>query len=167
MWKLGNIEIKGRIVLAPMAGFTSEGYRKYMNAFGCDLCFTEMVSDMGIIYENAESKSYISYKKDKCPTGVQLFGHDPENLAKAALNCIKLNPEIEFFDVNMGCPVPKVTKSGSGSALMCDPKNCGAIVKAIKEATGLPCTAKIRLGYDEMNYMEVIKELEERVKEIK
>lgn len=160
MWKIGNIEINGRIVLGPMAGFTSEGYRKYMNSFGCALCVTEMVSDMGIIYGNAETKSYITYKKDNIPTAVQLFGHDPKNMAEAAVKCLEINPDIEIFDINMGCPVNKVTKAGSGSALMQDPKNCGDIVRAIKEATGKPVTAKIRLGFNDKNFMEVIHELE-------
>lgn len=161
MWKLGNLEIKGRVILAPMAGITSEGYRKYMNSFGCNLCFTEMVSDMGILYENKETETYIKYEKDICPTGVQLFGNDAKTLAKAASKCLETNPNIEFFDVNMGCPVNKVTKPGSGSSLMKNPKLCGEIVKAIKDATNLPVTAKIRLGFDQINFMDVIKELED------
>lgn len=160
MWKLGNLEIKGKIVLAPMAGITSEGYRKYMNSFGCNLCYTEMVSDMGIIYENEETNSYVRFDKDVCPTGVQLFGNNPENLAKAAIKCLQMNPNIDFFDVNMGCPVNKVVKPGSGSAVMRDPKNAGNIIRAIKESTNLPVTAKIRLGCEEVNFLEVIKELE-------
>lgn len=160
MWKLGNIEIKGKVVLAPMAGVTSEGYRKYMNSFGCDLCFTEMVSDMGLIYDNEETIGYVEYEKDVCPTGVQLFGNNPANLAKAALKCLSINPKIEFFDINMGCPVNKVVKPGSGSFLMTNPKLAGDIIRAVKEATGLPCTAKIRLGFNEVNFMDVISELE-------
>lgn len=161
MWKIGNIEIKGRVVLAPMAGVTSEGYRKYMNSFGCDLCFTEMVSDMGLIYDNEETIDYIRYQNDVCPTGVQLFGNNPANLAKAALKCLSIKPDIEFFDINMGCPVNKVVKPGSGSFLMTNPKLAGDIIRAVKEATGLPCTAKIRLGFNEVNFMDVISELEE------
>ena len=160
MWKLGNFEIKGKVVLAPMAGITSAGYRKYLNSFGVDICVTEMVSDMGLIYQNKETESYVAYEKDQTLTGVQLFGSKPDNMAKAAICALKLNPNIEFFDVNMGCPVPKVTKTGAGSALMLNPKLCGEIVKAIKEATNKPVTAKIRLGYNEVNFLEVIKELE-------
>ncbi|MCQ2776698.1 MAG: tRNA-dihydrouridine synthase family protein [Bacilli bacterium] len=160
MFKIGNLEINGKIVLAPMAGYTSEGYRKFMNSFGCSLCFTEMVSDMGIIYDNEETNTYVRYQKDVCPTGVQLFGNNPEFLAKAAKRCLEINPNIEFFDVNMGCPVNKVIKPGSGSAVMRNPKLAGDIVRAIKEATNLPCTAKIRLGFDEVNFLEIIKELE-------
>ena len=160
MWKLGNLEIKGKVILAPMAGITSEGYRKYMNSFGCDLCYTEMVSDMGILYENKETEDYVRFEKDICPTGVQLFGNNPANLAKAAVKCLSMNPNIAFFDINMGCPVNKVTKPGSGSSIMRNPKLAGDIIRAMKEAVNLPITAKIRLGYDEVNFLEVIKELE-------
>ena len=161
MWKLGKFNIEGKVVLAPMAGITSEGYRKYLNTFGVDICVSEMVSDMGLIYQNKETESYVKYQKDGALTGVQLFGAKPENLAKAATRALELNPEIDFFDVNMGCPVPKVTKTGAGSALMLNPKLCGEIIKAIKSVTDKPVTAKIRLGYNEVNFLDVIKALED------
>lgn len=163
MWKIGNIEIKGKVVLAPMAGVTSLGYREFMQHFGVAANVTEMVSDMGLIYGNEETSEYIAFNKDCYPTGVQLFGHDPVCLAKAAKIALEANPSIAFFDVNMGCPVPKVVKTGAGSCLMQNPKLCGDIVRAIKEASNLPVTAKIRLGWDEgsINYLEVIKELED------
>ena len=161
MWKLSKFDIKGKVVLAPMAGVTSEGYRKYLNTFGVDICVSEMVSDMGLIYQNKETESYVKYQKDGVLTGVQLFGAKPENLAKAARRAIEINPEIDFFDVNMGCPVPKVTKTGAGSALMLNPKLCGEIITTIKSVTDKPVTAKIRLGYNEVNFLDVIKALEE------
>ena len=162
MWKLGNYEINGKVVLGPMAGFTSSGYREFMAPFGVDVCVTEMVSDMGLFYGNKETKSYIDYQNIKPVTGVQLFGHDPEDMKRGALISLNINKDIQFFDINMGCPVPKVTKTGAGSCLMKDPKLCGEIVRAIKSVTTLPVTAKIRLGWDEksINYFEVIKELE-------
>ena len=160
MWKLGEFEIKGKVVLAPMAGYTSEGYRKYLNSFGVDICVTEMVSDMGLIYKNKETETYVKFEKDNVLTGVQLFGSNPENLAKAATLALGLNPNIDFFDVNMGCPVPKVTKTGAGSSLMLHPALCGDIIRAIKKVTDKPITAKIRLGYNEVNFKDVIKELE-------
>lgn len=160
MWKLGNIEIKGKVVLAPMAGITSAGYRKYLNSFGVDICVSEMVSDMGLIYQNKETESYVIYENDQTITGVQLFGSSPENLAKAATIATNLNQNIDFFDINMGCPVPKVTKTGAGSSIMLKPKLAGDIVHTIKQVTDKPVTAKIRLGYNEVNFKEVIKELE-------
>ena len=162
MIKIGNLEIKGKVLLAPMAGVTSFGYRKYMEQFGVSICVTEMVSDMGLIYGNKETKTYIDFPKSKIPTGVQLFGYSPENLAKALLICEKENNSIDFYDVNMGCPVNKVTKTGAGSALLKNPKLCGDIIRALKAVTDKPVTAKIRLGWDKksINYLEVIKELE-------
>lgn len=163
MVKIGNLEIKGKVMLAPMAGITSKGYREFMAPFGVDICVTEMVSDMGLIYGNDETATYIDFKKISCPTGVQLFGHDSENIKKAAEIALNANPDIDFFDVNMGCPVPKVTNTGAGSALMMNPKLCGDIIRAIKSVTDKPVTAKIRLGWDDnhINYLEVIKELED------
>ena len=161
MWKLGDIDIKGKVVLAPMAGITSAGYRKYLNSFGVDICVTEMVSDMGLIYQNKETESYVAFEKDQAITGVQLFGSNPENLKKAAEIALKLNQDIDFIDVNMGCPVPKVTKTGAGSSIMLHPKLAGEIIRAIKKATDKPVTAKIRLGYNEVNFREVVKELQD------
>ena len=156
MWKLGNYQINGKVVLAPMAGITSEGYRKYLNSFGVDICVTEMVSDMGLIYENKETEGYVKFEKDNVLTGLQLFGSSPDNLAKACNLALNINPDIDFIDVNMGCPVPKVTKTGAGSHLMLDPKLCGDIIRALKNVTDLPITAKIRLGYNEVNFKDVI-----------
>lgn len=162
MWKIKDLEINSKVFLAPMAGITSSGYRDFMSKFGSEICVTEMISDMGLIYGNDETKSYLDFKTNSYLTGVQLFGHEPECLKKAALIALSLNDHIDFIDINMGCPVPKVTNSGAGSALMKDPKKCGDIVRAIKEVTDKPVTAKIRLGWDDksINYLEVIKELE-------
>lgn len=163
MWKLGNYQIESKVVLGPMAGITFKSYREFMSQFGFGVCVTEMVSDMGLIYGNKETEEYVSFKKGNYLTGVQLFGHEPENVKKAAEIALKLNPNIDFFDFNMGCPVPKVTNAGAGSALMKNPKLCGDIIRAIKEVTDLPVSAKIRLGWDNnsINYLEVIKELQD------
>ena len=161
MWKIGNIEINGVVVLGPMAGITSYGYRDFMKPFGVAVSVSEMVSDMGLIYDNENTNKYVIYPESH-PVGVQLFGHDPENIAKAAKLALKLNPNIDFFDVNMGCPVPKVVNSGAGSALLKDPKLCGQIIRRLKEEISIPVTAKIRLGWDDksINFLEVIEELE-------
>lgn len=162
MWKIGNIEIEGRVVLAPMAGITSSSYRLFNKRFGVAVFVTEMVSDMGLIYDNKQTETYVKFDK-LFPTGLQLFGSSPETMKKAAIIAQKANKNIDFFDVNMGCPVSKVTNSGAGSSLMKNPKLCGDIIRSIKSVTSLPVTAKIRLGWDNssINYLEVIKELEE------
>ena len=163
MWKLGNLEINGKVVLAPMAGYTSFGYRSFFTEFGVALTYTEMVSDMGLIYGNKETISYLPMQKEDVPLGIQLFGSEPENLKKATEIVLEKTKLFDFIDVNMGCPVPKVTKTGAGSALLKDPKKCGDIIRAIKSVYDGPVTAKIRLGWDDktINFMEVIKELEE------
>ena len=163
MWKIGNTEIKGKVLLAPMAGYTSFGYRKFMEKFGVDVTVTEMVSDMGLLYGNRETTEYLSFSKSDVPVGVQIFGFEPKNLAKAAEIVLKTVPFISFIDVNMGCPVPKVTRNGAGSALLKNPKLCGEIIREIKKVTDLPVTAKIRLGWDDknINFLQVINELED------
>ena len=161
MYKIGDIQIDSKVALAPMAGITSLGYRKFMSQFGVGFTVTEMISDMGLIYGNKETLSYLKFEKSGLPTCVQLFGSSPETMAKATQIAEKLNPNIAFFDINMGCPVPKVTKSGAGSALMKNPKLCGDVVRAMKAVTDKPVTVKIRLGWD-MNHItfeEVIKEV--------
>jgi len=162
MWKIGNTEIKGKVLLAPMAGYTSFGYRKFMEKFGAGVTVTEMVSDMGLLYGNRETTEYLSFSNSEVPVGVQIFGFEPKNLAKAAEIVIKKVPFISFIDVNMGCPVPKVTRNGAGSALLKNPKLCGEIIREIKKVTDLPVTAKIRLGWDDknINFLQVINELE-------
>lgn len=159
--KFGNIEVKGKVVLAPMAGYTSKGYRDFMIPFGVSFCYTEMVSDMGLIYGNKETFTYIDFPKSSVPIGVQLFGHNPENLSKALEICEGYNQNIDFYDVNMACPVNKVTKTGAGSALLKDPKKCGDIIRALRNKTNKPITAKIRLGWDNksINFEEVVREL--------
>lgn len=161
MYKIGNIEIKKKAVLAPMAGITSSGYRNFMSEFGPGFMVTEMISDMGLIYGNKETLSYLKFEKSAIPTGVQLFGSKPENMAKAVQIAESLNPNIDFFDINMGCPVEKVIKTGAGSYLMNDPKLCGEIVRAMKKVTDKPITVKIRLGFDikHLTFKEVIKEV--------
>ncbi len=163
MWKLGNLNIEGKVVLAPMAGYTSFAYRKFFEKFGISVAYTEMVSDMGLIYGNKETISYLPMDKANAVTGIQLFGSEPENIKKAAIIVKNNAKHFDFIDVNMACPVPKVTKTGAGSSLLKEPKKCGEIIRAIKEVYEGPVTAKIRLGWDDksINFLEVIKELEE------
>ena len=163
MWKIGNVTINGRVVLAPMAGFTSTGFRKFMKPFGVSLAYSEMVSDMGLIYGNKETFTYLNSDESERPLGIQLFGSDPKNMAEAAKIVEKYTNKFDFFDINAGCPVNKVTKSGAGSSLLRNPETLANIVKAIREVTDKPITVKIRLGWDNnhINFMEVIKLLED------
>jgi tRNA-dihydrouridine synthase B len=161
MWRIGDLNIDGRVVLGPMSGFSSSGYRDFMKPFGVALSMTEMVSDMGVIHSIARTDGYIRFGPNH-PTGLQLFGSNPERLAQAAAKAVQYNPNIDLIDVNMGCPVAKVLRSGSGSLLMRDPVRCGEIIREIKRSVDVPVTAKIRLGYDNLNinFRTVISELE-------
>ncbi len=148
----------GNVVLAPMAGFTSVGYRTFMKRFKVNFSYTEMVSDMGLIYKNEETISYLKTSKFDRPVGLQLFGHDAQNLVKAAKIALEINPNFDFIDINCACPVPKVTNTGAGSSLMKRPDLIYQIVKALKDEINLPISIKIRLGWDDnnLNFEQVI-----------
>ena len=118
MFKIGNTTIDSKVVLAPMAGVTSLAYRNFMKPFGVGLTVTEMVSDCGLIYENKKTLDYLRTTELERPIAIQLFGNDSETIIKAMEICEKANPNFDFFDINLGCPVPKVTKAGSGSTLL-------------------------------------------------
>lgn len=161
MLRIGDLRLGGDIVLGPMAGYTSEAYREFMGPFGAAAAVSEMVSDQGVVHGSPKSMAFCRFERSY-PTGLQLFGHDPDVLARASSAALGFNPDIDFFDVNMGCPIPKVLRSGSGSALMSDPHLCGAIVRRMKREVDVPVTAKIRLGrdYGSMNFRTVIDELQ-------
>ena len=162
MWKIGNVEIKSRVVLAPMAGITSLAYRNFMKQFGVGLTVTEMVSDCGLIYGNDKTIEYLKTTENERPVAIQLFGGDADNICKAIDIVLKENPHVDIIDINLGCPVPKVTKTGAGSALLKDPKKLYEYMKKICDYSPLPVTAKIRLGWDDksINFMENIEVLE-------
>jgi len=160
MWKIGNLDIDGRVVLGPMSGVTSSGYREFMKPFGVAVSVTEMTSGMGIVKGPRKTMSYVDFSPNY-PTGLQLFGNDADIIAKAATIAVRENPNIDFIDINMGCPVPKIVRNGSGSALMKDPRKCGDIIRNVKGAVDVPVTAKIRLGQSAsvINFRQVIDEL--------
>lgn len=162
MWKIKDIEIKSHVVLGPMAGVTSLGYRDFMKSFGVGLSVTEMVSDCGLIYGNKTTLGYIETSDIDHPVAIQLFGGDANNICKAMDIVIKHNPNFEMFDINLGCPVPKVTKAGAGSALLKDTKKLYEYMKQIVEYSPKPVTAKIRLGWDDksINVIENVEALE-------
>lgn len=145
-------------MLAPMAGISFSSYRKFFKKFNVSFAYTEMVSDMGLIYGNKETLSYLKIDKGEPITGLQLFGSNKDTLLKGMQIALKNNPNFAFIDVNMACPVNKVTTSGSGSSLLKDVDKIKDIIKALKANTSLPVSIKIRLGIDEdhLNYLEVI-----------
>ncbi|MGM0501431.1 MAG: tRNA dihydrouridine synthase DusB [Bacillota bacterium] len=150
MLKIGDVEINPPVALAPMAGVTDLPYRSLVKEQGCGLVYTEMVSAKGLIYDNQKTKEFLTITDEERPVALQVFGNEPQVLAEAAqIVAAESNPEI--IDLNVGCPAPKIVKSGYGSALMKTPVLLGEIVAAMSEAVATPVTVKIRAGWDEDN----------------
>lgn len=144
--KLGNLEIEGKAALAPMAGVTDAAYRQICMDLGAAYTVTEMVSAKAVEYGDKKTFALADLSRDRRPVFLQLFGQEPETFALAAERLLPLRPD--GFDINMGCPVPKVAGNGAGAALMRDPKKCGEIVAAIKSKVDIPVTVKLRAGWD-------------------
>ncbi|MBR1847291.1 MAG: tRNA-dihydrouridine synthase [Bacilli bacterium] len=161
MIKIGNVELNGNVILGPMAGITSLAYREFMKPFGVALSYSEMISDCGIAYENQKTLDYLKTSELDVPVGLQLFGFDIKNSAKA-IQIIENCAKFDILDLNFGCPVHKVTKTGAGSSWLRDIPKLFEYTKAICELSKKPVTAKIRLGWDDqsINVFEVSEALE-------
>lgn len=142
---IGRLRLKNAICLAPMAGITDLPFRTIVREFGCGLAFTEMVSANGLVRGMGKTCRYLDSSLADRPLGVQLFGSDPETLAEAVRMTVERGADL--VDMNMGCPVKKVIKTGSGAALMRDPQRVAVILQAMRKATDLPLTLKIRAGW--------------------
>ena len=147
MTKIGNIELKGRAVLAPMAGVTDFAFRALCRREGAALSTSEMVSAKALVYRDEKTKALLHRLPEESPWAVQIFGHEPEVMAEGAKLALELSGA-DILDINMGCPVGKIVKSGDGSALMKDPALAGQIVEAVKKAVPVPVTVKFRKGWD-------------------
>lgn len=134
-------------VLAPMAGITDSCFRSFMRELGCGVVITELVSAHGIEYKSHRTLQLMNYEETQRPVGVQLFGETPEILAHGAK--VVEDSGADFVDLNFGCPVPKVVKKGAGSAILKDLPQVEKVFRAVKAATKLPVTVKIRTGWDE------------------
>ncbi len=147
--KIGNVKINGFAALAPMAGIADKTFRELCVKFGAGYVTSEMVSSRGISFYNEKTIELLELSKNEHPCAIQIFGDDPETMAKAAYFTLKYKPDI--IDINMGCPAPKVNKSGGGAILMKSPELCGKIVDAVKKVVHIPVTVKIRKGWDNAN----------------
>lgn len=159
MWKIGNVEIKNRVVMAPMAGISNSAYRTIIKQMGVGLVYAEMVSDKAISYGNEKTIDMLYMKEEERPIAQQIFGSDKESFVKAA-KYIEENMHPDIIDINMGCPVPKVAlKNQAGSALLKSPEKVYEIVSAVKKAVSVPVTVKIRSGWDSnhINAVEIAK----------
>jgi nifR3 family TIM-barrel protein len=154
---IGTLLLKNKMILAPMAGITNVPFRLINRDFGVGLTFTEMVSANGLIRGMKKSRYYLNAHPDDRPLGVQIFGADPSILAEAARIITDMGADL--LDINMGCPVKKVVKTGAGAALLKDPPRIAAILKAVRKGTHLPLTVKVRAGWNQrcINVLEVSK----------
>lgn len=160
-WKIGNVSINNRVVLAPMAGICNIAFREICLDKNAGLVYAEMVSDKGINYSNQKSLNMLRVGEKEHPISMQIFGSDKDSILKAALVVDKTNADI--IDINMGCPVNKIAKkSESGSALLKDPNKIYEIVKAVVDNVSKPVTVKIRSGWDStmINACEVARMVE-------
>ena len=158
-WKIGNVEIKNRVVLGPMAGISNSAFRKIAKEMGCGLIVAEMVSDKAICYGSKKTLDMLYMTDFERPLSQQIFGSDKTSFTKAA-KYIEENMHPDIIDINMGCPVPKVAVSAeAGSALLKDPDKVYDIVKAVVDSVNIPVTVKIRSGWDSnhINAVEIAK----------
>lgn len=162
-WKIGNIEIENRLVLAPMAGISNTSYRKIVKSMGAGLIYAEMVSSNALNFGNDKTFNLLKMSEKERPIAQQIFGSDVESFVAAAkIIEEKMHPDI--IDINMGCPVPKVAlRAQAGSALLKNPEKIGEIVRNVVNAVSVPVTVKIRSGWDKehINAIEVAKICEE------
>lgn len=150
-WKIGNVEIKNRLVLAPMAGVSNTSYRKIVKEMGVGLVYAEMVSSNAITYGNDKTIDLLKMSDEERPISQQIFGSDVKTFVNAA-KFIEENMHPDIIDINMGCPVPKVAlRAQAGSALLKNPEKIGEIVKNVVASVSVPVTVKIRSGWDEKN----------------
>ena len=163
MWKIGNVEIKNKLVLAPMAGICNSSFRRIVKEMGCGLIYAEMVSDKAIFYKNDKTIEMLKMTEEERPISQQIFGSDKESFVEAA-KYVYENMKPDIIDINMGCPVPKVAvRAQAGSALLKNPEKVREIVTAVVSSVPIPVTVKIRSGWDHnsINAVEIAKICEE------
>ena len=162
MFKIGNVEIKNQVILAPMAGISNSAYRTIIKEMGAGLIVAEMVSDKAIYYNNQDTIDMLYMEESERPISQQIFGADTESFVYAA-KYIEKNMHPDIIDINMGCPVPKVAlRAQAGSALLKNPDKIYEIVSAVVKSVKTPVTVKIRSGWDKnhINAVEVAKIIE-------
>ena len=152
--KIGNIELRGKACLGPMAGVTDAAFRHICMQQGAALVCTEMVSSRGLVYKDEKTRELLFCPKEDRPAAVQIFGSDPDIMGEASAMALEISGA-DILDINMGCPVGKIVKSGDGSALMKDPERAGRIIEACVKHAGVPVTVKFRKGFDGGNVIAV------------
>ena len=148
MLKIGNIEMKNPVVLAPMAGVCNAAFRLTVKEFGAGLVCAEMVSDKAILFNNQKTMDMLYIDEREKPLSLQIFGGEKETLVEAA-KFVDQNTTADIIDINMGCPVPKITKCDAGAKWLLDPNKVYEMVAAVVDAVQKPVTVKMRIGWDE------------------
>ena len=159
--KTGNLEIKEKAALAPLAGVADRAFRELCRGYGAAYTVCEMASAKGISLGDKKSAELLEIKEKERPAGAQIFGKEPKTMAIAAERALEFQPD--FIDINMGCPAPKVASSGGGALLMKDPILAAEIVRAVAEISTVPVTVKMRAGWDDksINAVELAKRCED------
>lgn len=147
--KIGDLKIENKVSLAPMAGAADRAFRELCSSYGASFVVGELTSSKGVSMGDKKSGNLLSISDEERPAASQLFGDNPETMAEAAKEALKYKPD--FIDINMGCPAPKVSSNGCGSALMKNPELAGKIVRAVQNAVDVPVTVKMRTGWDGEN----------------
>ena len=148
MWKIGNVEIPNRVVVAPMAGVSNSAFRVTVKEFGAGLVVCEMISDKGIQQRNKKTLEMLYIDETEHPLSLQIFGGNKENLVEAA-KFVEEYTTADIIDINMGCPVNKVIKAEAGARWLLDPNKVYEMVEAVANAVSIPVTVKQRIGWDE------------------
>ena len=157
---IGSRLIENNLILAPIAGVSDSPFRSIVKGFGCGLVVTELISSEGLVRNNTKTTRFLTSLPEEKPLSIQIFGHHPEPMAQAARFAEEVGADI--VDINFGCPVRKVTRSGAGAGVMKDPCRASAIMEAVVEAVKVPVTMKMRIGMDDQNiYAEELAKMAE------
>ncbi|KEF36445.1 tRNA-U20-dihydrouridine synthase [Schinkia azotoformans MEV2011] len=148
MFKIGDIELKNQVVLAPMAGVCNAAFRLIVKEFGAGLVCAEMVSDKAILFKNEKTMDMLFIDEGEKPLSLQIFGGEKETLVEAA-KFVEKNTTADIIDINMGCPVPKIIKSDAGAKWLLNPEKIYEMVAAVVDAVDKPVTVKMRMGWDD------------------
>lgn len=162
MWKIGNVEIENQIVLAPMAGVCNSAFRSIIKEFGAGLIYAEMVSSNALIYENKKTTKLLDVMANEHPLNMQIFGGDSKVLVEAA-KLVEQKCDADIIDINMGCPVGKVTRANAGSKWLLREEEAAQAIYDVVRAVNKPVTVKMRLGWDQehINILKMAKLAEE------
>lgn len=153
--QIGSVRVDGRFIMAPMAGVTDRAFRQICRDCGAALTVSEMISTRALLFQDKKTRQLLQLAPNEKPGWIQIFGHEPESMAEGAVKALEISGA-ELLDINMGCPAPKIVRGGDGSALMRDPKQASAVIRAVVDAVSVPVTVKFRKGWDEesVNYLD-------------